>query len=76
MMNVKGIDVNDDDEFSGPKAFSLRPSVKESGGPGKKKKKNCKCWVKHFLNILKIWSQAALIMISFIQIFLILKICH
>ena len=43
MMNVKGIDVNDDDDFSGPRAFQLRPSVGDSVRSDKKKKKGCKC---------------------------------
>ena len=43
MMNVKGIDVNNDDDFSGPKAFQLRPSVGNSLIGEKKKKKSCKC---------------------------------
>ena len=42
-MNVKGIDVNNDDDFSGPKAFQLRPSQGNSLPEMKKKKKNCKC---------------------------------
>ena len=42
-MNVKGIDVNDDDDFSGPRAFQLRPSVGDSVRSDKKKKKGCKC---------------------------------
>ena len=42
-MNVRGIDVNDDDDFSGPKAFALRPSMGGSMREDKKKKKNWKC---------------------------------
>ena len=43
MMNVKGIDVNNEDDFAGPRAFQLRPSVGNSMREEKKKKKNCKC---------------------------------
>jgi len=45
MMNVKGIDVNDDDnDFAGPRAFQLRPSIGDNNRPDKKKKKKgCSC---------------------------------
>ena len=43
MMNVKGIDVNNDDDFSGPRAFQLRPSIGDNRPGDKKKKGGCKC---------------------------------
>lgn len=43
MMNIKGVDVENDDDFSGPRAFQLRPSVGNSVREERKKKKGCKC---------------------------------
>jgi len=39
MLKVKGLDINDNDDFAGDRNFELRPSVNKD----KVKKKKC-CW--------------------------------